>query len=253
MCAPIVEERITVRHRSGRKRAKVSVNVRRNLCALWLHRARVRRLRAEDATNCDESRPVRRASQLDDLDSRTGMRCVHHAAPADVDADVPESREEEQVARLHPGSCNAPALVVERVRAVRQFNSQATVRPVDEPGAVEAGGRGASPPIGHADLSDGDRSRALADGRYRDRGDWAMASRRLPGRGCFAGARTGDDDRGKGEQRQGAAGGGRHGGGRTTGRKSDVRSPGPVLKCRILVRKRVLSTPLCARGISHRR
>ena len=40
---------------------------------------------------------------------------------------------------------------------------------------------------------------------------------------------------------------------RTTGRKSDVRSPGPVLKCRTLVRKRALSTPLCARGISHRR
>src|SRR2546430_16491483 len=147
MCAPIVEERITVRHRSGRKRAKVSVNVRRNLCALWLHRARVRRLRAHDATNCDESRPVRRASQLDDLDSRTGMRCVHHAPPADVDADVSESRETEQVAELHSGSCDAPALVVERVRAVRERDSQATVRPVYAAGAIEAGWRAARPTL----------------------------------------------------------------------------------------------------------
>jgi len=53
--------------------------------------AGVRRLRVDDATNADESRPVRRASQLDDLDSGAGVRCVHHAPPSDVDADVSES------------------------------------------------------------------------------------------------------------------------------------------------------------------
>src|SRR5437879_12764710 len=88
------------------------------------------RLRAHDATNCDESRPVRRASELDDLDSGAGMRCVHHAPPADVDADVSESREKEQVAGLHPGACDARALAVERLGAVRGRDVQANGRPV---------------------------------------------------------------------------------------------------------------------------
>jgi hypothetical protein len=43
------------------------------------------------AANADEPRPVRRAPQLDDLDSGAGVRCVHHAPAADVDADVSES------------------------------------------------------------------------------------------------------------------------------------------------------------------
>lgn len=178
----------------------------------------------DDPTNADDPRPVRRASQPDDLDSGAGVRCVHHAPPADVDAHVSESWEEEQVARHHSGSGDASGLVVERIRTVWEFNAQAPIRPVDESGAVEAaGGRGPSPSIGHPDLSDGDRGRAFADGRLGNHGERrSVPSRSLSrdGRGCillWECVGTAEDERGKSERQQRAAEGGRHGGKRTTG------------------------------------
>jgi hypothetical protein len=185
-----------------------------------------RRLRVDDATNADEARTVRRASQLDDLNSSARVRCMHHAPAADVDADVSEPGEEEQVPGLHPGARYAAALVVERVRAVWNLNAQSCIGPVDEPGAVEAARRrGTAPSIRHADLSQGDRGRALADGGLWNPGERSVPSRCLPSNSCgcivlWKCASAGEDDRGKSERQQTAAKGGRHEGERTTGRRS---------------------------------
>src|SRR5207244_9054339 len=132
---------------------------------------------------------------------------------------------EEQVARLHPGPCYAPTLTVEGVRTVWELDTQLPIDPVDEPGAVEAGGRRASPSIRRADRSDGDRGGALANGRLRNRWDRSVSSR-CPSRGgrlsilmreCAGAA---EDDRSEGERQQAAAEGARHEGERTTGRDS---------------------------------
>jgi hypothetical protein len=58
---------------------------------------------------------------------------MHHASAANVDADVPESRKEEQVTGLHLGTCYRPAKFMERVGAVWKLDAQPPVRPVDEP------------------------------------------------------------------------------------------------------------------------
>jgi len=143
------------------------------------------------------------------------MRRVHHASAANVNADVSEPGKEEQVAGPHSGSCHAPSLVVERVRAVRQPNAQPPVRPVDKPGAVEPGWGGPSPSIRHANLFDGDSRRALADGRHRNRRERIVPIRRLPGNRCRCTLRraytdTAEGDRGKRVRQQGAAERGRH-------------------------------------------
>ena len=92
------------------------------------------------ATDADEPSAVGRVSQVYDLDSGAGVWRVNHPAVTDVDADVPESRKEEQVAWLHLGTCYRPAKFVECVGAVWKLDAKPPVRPVDEPRAVEAGG-----------------------------------------------------------------------------------------------------------------
>jgi Epoxide hydrolase N terminus len=118
----------------------------------------------DDAPDADEPRPVGRAAEADDLDPAAGVRRVDHPSAPDVDPDMPETGEEEQIAALHPGPCNVSTLVVERVRAVREFDAQSPVRPVDESGTVEAGRGRAAPPIRDAHLSHGDRRRSFPNG-----------------------------------------------------------------------------------------
>jgi hypothetical protein len=88
---------------------------------------------ADEAAYADKPPSIGRLSQPDDLDSAPGVRRMHHASAADVDADMSEPRKEEQVARLHLGTCYGPAQVMERVRAVWKFDPQPPVSPVDEP------------------------------------------------------------------------------------------------------------------------
>ena len=96
---------------------------------------------AEDAADADEPPSIGRVSQVYDLDSGAGVWRVNHPAVTDVDADVPEPGKEEQVARLQLGTCYRSAQFMERVGAVWKLDAQPSVRPVDEPRAVEAGGR----------------------------------------------------------------------------------------------------------------
>jgi hypothetical protein len=73
-----------------------------------------------------------------ELDVPPGVRRVHHLPVADVEADVTEAVEEEDVAGLEVRRRDAPALAVQRVRAVRELDADAPVRPAHETRAVEA-------------------------------------------------------------------------------------------------------------------
>ncbi len=169
-------------------------------------------LRRRDAARGHQSRAVVRARKAHDLDVPSGLGRVHHPTVADVEADMAESIEDEDIARLHPRLTDSTTLAVQRVRAVRQIYPHAPVRPAHEARAVEAGcGRLAAPAIRRPDGLERDlhgpfgarrRRRLLArrpvvraarvvDGAHRARGD------------------AGDDDR-KRERKQAAAGAGRH-------------------------------------------
>jgi hypothetical protein len=144
---------------------------------------------------------------------------VHHASVTRVDADVPESRKEEQVAGLHSGASYPPPLVVERVRAVREVDAESPVGPVDKAGAVEPpGGRYASPSIRDPDCLECNRRRSLSDGPLGNRRPRSVAS----GPGERAGSMiqgAAEDDRDKCERKQRAAEGRRHKEKRTAGGK----------------------------------
>jgi hypothetical protein len=59
---------------------------------------------------------------------------------------------------------------------MRQLDAKPSICPIDEPGAVEAGGGSAAPSIRHSDLLDGDCRSALAEGRTRAAGNGACAA-----------------------------------------------------------------------------
>jgi hypothetical protein len=187
---------------------------------------------ARDAPDPDESAAIGRVDHADHLDSGTGMRRMHHATVADVDANVPEPRKKQQVAGPHSRTCYLSPPVIEFVRAVREHNADSPVRPVDEPRAVEPTGRRcASPSVRDADLPDGDRRGTLAEGRQRNCSERSVPSGRLSGysvRRADAGAAEGD--RGKRERQQGAAEGGRQEERERRGRKTgDCAAPGLFL------------------------
>src|SRR5206468_6987871 len=72
------------------------------------------------------------------LHARAGVRSVDEAAAADVHADVPDSVEEDEVARPERAARDAAAEVEVAVGAVRQLEPEALVDEADEAGAVEA-------------------------------------------------------------------------------------------------------------------
>src|SRR5436190_22896005 len=59
-----------------------------------------------------------------DLHPGAAVRRVNEAPVADVHPDVPESAEEDEVARLQPPAPDPPAEVEVRVRAVRQDDAE---------------------------------------------------------------------------------------------------------------------------------
>jgi hypothetical protein len=121
-----------------------------------------------DAPDPDDPGSIRRASQRDHLHDGARVRRMDHTPAPDVDADVSEPGEDEHVAGAHPRTCDAPARIKQRVRAVRERDAESCVRPVDEPRAVKAGRRrGASPAIWHPHLFDGKCRCAIAEGSSR--------------------------------------------------------------------------------------
>jgi len=83
-----------------------------------------------DPPNTDEAAAV--LTQADDLYSSAGMRRMHHASAAYVDANVTAPIEEEHIPRLHSRARHRTTAVVQRVRAVRELHTESSVRPVDE-------------------------------------------------------------------------------------------------------------------------
>ena len=219
-----------------------------------------RPLSASDAPGADEPTPVVRAAEPDDLHSPSGTRRVHHASSSQVDADVPEPPEEDEVARLHPGARHSPAHSIERVRAVWELDAQSSVRPVDEPRAVETTGGGASSPdIRNADRLERDPGSAFAHGSSRSRSLPRMAGpRRVDRRGRTLHAtqhtrvsadRTGaaEQARGECERKQQVAGAAWHKEEKRRRAAKRARAqPWPVRDRRTLAGKQTLSTPICA-------
>src|SRR5437868_4135477 len=100
------------------------------------------------------------------MDALAGLGRVDVLPVADVEADVAESVEEEQVARLQAAERYAAAHVELRVRGVGEVDADVGVHPAREAGAVEARvGRGAAPVIGDAALAERDLHDARGTGR----------------------------------------------------------------------------------------
>jgi hypothetical protein len=169
---------------------------------------------ANDASCADEPASVARASECHDLDEPPRLRRVHHPTASDVETDVAEPGEEEQVSCPQPRERHSPSCVVQCVRAVREGDPEAPVRPGDEPGAIETGARGASsPPIGNAHSLHRDPRRPLAERRLKRR-SFAF---RLGQRGRVL-DRAAKQKHGECEREHAAAEAGRHKERGTTGR-----------------------------------
>src|SRR5258706_6100536 len=69
------------------------------------------------------------------------MRRVDETPVADVDADVPETVEEDEVARPERGPADAAATVELRIARVSEGEAEMCIDVADEAGAVEAGPR----------------------------------------------------------------------------------------------------------------
>ena len=173
-------------------------------------------VRQRDAAGADQASAVVRAPEPDDLDVSSGLRRVHHPSAPEVEADVPEPLEEEDVARLHAPLPHPAPLAVQRIRAVREIDSDPSVRPAHEARAVEATRRRlAAPAIRRPDGVECIPHRQLGPRRHGDVGR-ALArddGNRLPSVTCCRRAREearrsqSDDER---EHGQADAGGGRH-------------------------------------------
>ena len=162
------------------------------------------------ATAVSRSRPRtgawRRSSSRATTAATSGRSCRSAAAdelpPAGVDPDVPESREEDEIARSQRLPRDAAPAPVLAGGEVRQVDPDLGVDVLDEPGAGEAGPRrGAAPAIGDAGevIRDLDGTQAGADALHacpltaaphRRADPW----RRLPARRARAREHERDED-----------------------------------------------------------
>src|SRR5439155_11661545 len=107
-------------------------------------------------------------AELRDLHARTRVRGVNEAAVADVQADVAETAEEDEVARLQRPAADPPADVEVCIRAVGQLDPEALVDVPDKTGAVEAARAGAAPAVRDTEETPrvGDSANADPRGRH---------------------------------------------------------------------------------------